>query len=104
MEEGFCKEINKFVNFDENFQFKFQQPVKKLSGKRYNFQKIAIRYDNLQKKCDSLQFANMALCLICIILKEIQKSNTFRLCFTCEQGSHIGCRPGPMIKQNELII
>ena len=68
------------------------------------YKKIAIQYDNLQKKCDSLQFANMALCLICIILKEIQKSNTFRLCFTCEQGSHIGCRPGPIIKQNELII
>ena len=78
--------------------------MKKLSGKWYNLQKIAIQYDNLQKKCDSLQFANMALCLICIILKEIQKSNTFRLCFTCEQGSHIGCRPGPMIKQNGLII
>ena len=90
MEEGFCKEINRFVNFDENFQSKFQQPVKKLSGKWYNLQKIAIRYENLQNKCDLLQFANMALCLICIIVEEIQKPNTFRLCFIYEQGSHIG--------------
>ena len=64
MEAGFCKELNKFVNFEDTFQFQFQQPVKKLSGKWYNLQKIAIQYDNLQKKCDSLQFANMALCLI----------------------------------------
>ena len=94
-----CKEINKFVNFDENFQLKFQQPMKNYLVRGIISKKIAIRYDNLQKKCDSLQFANMAQRFICIIFKEIQKSNTFRLMyFTYEQGSHIGYRPGPMIK------